>query len=105
MVPLIRLAALLVFVQVADVVTTLVGLSVGASEDNPVVVRLLEGGPWLFLVAKVVGTGLILVTAAYVAENVPHGSVWARHWLLWSCVFMLGVVLWNVSVIAVRLGA
>lgn len=93
---MIRWAAGLIVLQLLDVLTTYIGLARGASEANPVGVILLGAGPWLLIVAKVAGTGLILYVCARIAEK-PGGPPWARAGLVWSCFVMVGVVLWNSS--------
>jgi hypothetical protein len=91
----IRLAAVLVFLQMADVATTMVGIAAGAVEKNPVGVWLLGAGVWGLLVAKALVTGSILVLAWRVSVSPENGRAWARAMLGWSCLIMAGVVAWN----------
>lgn len=99
---MIRLAALLVLLQTLDVLSTLVGISSGAAEQNPVGQALLRAGPWLLIAAKMAATSLIIWLAAWMYEREDLGPKWARAGLAWCCIGMAAVVAWNGAVIFTR---
>ena len=91
--------AIVVFValQVLDVITTVLGLRMGAQEGNFIVARFMQAGPaYGLLIAKFFGFLMMIVVFAW-------GKVRLLRWLnLWFA----GVVTWNLAVIWIRhLGA
>jgi hypothetical protein len=81
---------LFLFLQALDVITTLIGLRMGASEGSIFVARLMYVGPVTgLLIAK--GFGLLLMVAAIALAN--------RRIFVWLNFWFTGIVTWNLIVI------
>ncbi len=89
------LFAALVVLNVADVVTTQVGLDRGAVERNPLMVDAV--GSWG---TAVVAKGLCLATAAGVLIYAPRRSRVLDVGVLVCVCWYVGVVCWNLNVIS-----
>src|SRR5882724_19550 len=83
--------AIFVYLQVLDVLTTLVGFRLGASEASPFIVKLIHAtSPVMGLAAsKVVG---IVIGGICVAMNKSHLVTWINYWYA-------GLVIWNLFMI------
>ena len=78
------------FLQVLDVLTTLIGFRLGASEASPFVRLLTELGPATgVLLSKGVAIGL---GAACIGMRRMHLIAWINYWYA-------GLILWNVCMI------
>jgi hypothetical protein len=79
-----------VYLQLLDLLTTLVGFRVGASEASPFIRMLMHAGPGLGVIASkllALGLGAICI---YARRN--HLIRWASYWYG-------GLVVWNLMVI------
>ena len=82
------------FLQVLDVLTTLIGFRLGASEASPFVRLLTELGPATgVLLSKGVAIGL---GAACIGMRRMHLIGWINYWYA-------GLILWNVCMIFLAL--
>ncbi len=86
---------ILALLQVADAATTRMVLDAGGSESNPLMVWAAESLPRLLLV-KVVAVAVI-ARFAWACRT----SGWPVFWLAFGCTFYTGVVMWNLSNLAV----
>ena len=78
------------FLQVLDILTTLIGFRLGASEASPFVRLLTELGPATgVLLSKGVAIGL---GAACIGMRRMHLIAWINYWYA-------GLILWNVCMI------
>lgn len=85
-----------VFLQLLDLLTTLVGLRIGAAEASPFVRLMMHVGPALgVVISKVLALGL---GAVCVYLNRPHLVRWATYWFA-------GLVVWNLMIMLKALGA
>ena len=85
-----RVIAVFVALQLLDVLTTMLGLSVGAHEGNPLVAQFMRWGPALgLLIAKFLGFLFLLV--AFAAGKLRL----LRMLNLW----FLCIVAWNLAII------
>jgi hypothetical protein len=81
---------LFVYLQLLDLLTTLLGFELGASEASPFIRVLMYAGPRTgVLISKLVALGLAVA------------CVWLgkRHVLRWANYWYAGLVLWNLLVI------
>lgn len=83
------IAQVFVYLQLLDLLTTLVGFKFGASEASPFVRMLMHTGPAMGVMAsKVLALGL---GGICVYTNKPHLIRWATYWYG-------GLVVWNLMV-------
>ena len=79
-----------VYLQLLDLLTTLVGFRMGASEASPFIRMLMHVGPAVGVVAsKVLALG---IGAVCVAANKGHLIRWISYWYG-------GLIIWNLMVI------
>jgi hypothetical protein len=79
-----------IYLQLLDVLTTLVGFKMGASEASPFIRVLMHAGPAVGVVAsKVVGLG---IGAICVYSKKHHLIRWITYWYG-------GLVVWNLMVL------
>ncbi len=85
-----RLAVqIFLYLQLLDLLTTLVGLQLGASEASPVVRALMQLGPaWGVLLSKVAA---VMLGALCIVLNKAHLIRWISYWYA-------ALVVWNLSV-------
>jgi hypothetical protein len=82
-----------VFLQVLDVLTTLIGLRLGAGEASPFVARLMHlGAVPALMITKLLAVILILIA---LRRRQPHILVVANFWFA-------GLVTWNLVAILSR---
>ena len=79
-----------VFLQVADVVTTMTALQMGGSEKNSLLMHLMAIGSL---------QGLVLSKVIVLAIAVVAVLAGKRNVLRWSNVVYAGVVAWNLTII------
>lgn len=87
------MSAILIFVylQVLDLLTTMVGFRVGASEASPFIAKLIVStSPFVGVLASKV-VGLVLGTIC-VTMNKSHLVTWINYWFA-------GLVVWNLFMI------
>ena len=78
-----------IYLQLLDLLTTLLGLRIGAAEASPFIRLLMHAGPFLGVCAsKVLALGLGAICIHF---NKPHLIRWATHWYA-------GLVVWNLMV-------
>ena len=78
-----------VYLQLLDLLTTLVGFRVGAAEASPFIRLLMHAGPVMGVgLSKILALGL---GAVCVHLNKPHLIRWATYWYA-------GLVVWNLMV-------
>jgi hypothetical protein len=87
-----RQLKLCVFLQIMDVITTLVGIHFGAHEMNPLIRFGYGGGVFVGLLAGKIAAALIVAALLAAGRNLFKAN------LLFSF-----VVLWNVGIITVKL--
>jgi len=79
-----------IYLQLLDLLTTLVGFRMGAAEASPFIRLLMHAGPAMGVGAsKLVALGL---GALCVYLNKPHLIRWATYWYA-------GLVVWNLMII------
>jgi hypothetical protein len=79
-----------VYLQLLDLLTTLVGFRMGAAEASPFIRVLMHAGPAVGVCAsKVLALGLGAICVRF---NKPHPIRWATYWYA-------GLVVWNLMVI------
>jgi Domain of unknown function (DUF5658) len=84
------LLSIFILLQLADMGTTIAAISLGGSEMNPIVARLLGVGVYGGLViAKLIGLGIAGVAMAYGRYT----------WLRKANIAFTVIVLWNLSII------
>ena len=84
-----------VYLQLLDLLTTLVGFRVGAAEASPFIRMLMHVGPATGVVlSKLLALG---IGALCVAVNRPHLVRWACYWYS-------GLIVWNLMVMLVAVG-
>ena len=82
--------AVFIYLQVLDLLTTLVGFRLGAVEASPFIRMLMFAGPTVGVVAsKVIAIGL---AGLCVYLNKRHLVRWANYWYG-------GLVLWNLMIL------
>jgi hypothetical protein len=80
---------LFIYLQLLDLLTTLVGFKLGAGEASPFIRVLMHAGPiWGVALSKVVALGL---GALCVYTNKTHVIRWITYWYC-------GLVVWNLMV-------
>jgi hypothetical protein len=80
---------LFIYLQLLDLLTTLVGFKLGAGEASPFIRVLMHAGPvWGVTLSKVVALGL---GALCVYTNKTHVIRWITYWYC-------GLVVWNLMV-------
>lgn len=85
-----------VYLQLLDLLTTLVGIRIGAAEASPFVRLLMHVGPAMGVVlSKVLALGL---GAVCVYLNRPRLVRWATYWFA-------GLVIWNLMIMLKASGA
>jgi hypothetical protein len=78
-----------IYLQLLDLLTTLVGFKLGAAEASPFVRVLMHGGPYL---GVLLSKGLALAIGGLcIYSNRPHLIKWVTYW--YSC-----LVVWNLMV-------
>jgi hypothetical protein len=83
-------AQIFIYLQLLDLLTTLVGFRLGASEASPFIRMLMHAGPATgVFVSKLVALGL---GALCVYLKKPHLIRWASYWYG-------GLVVWNLMII------
>ncbi|MGD0496814.1 MAG: DUF5658 family protein [Bryobacteraceae bacterium] len=84
-----------IYLQVLDLLTTLIGLRLGASEASPLIRVLMHAGP---------ATGVLL--SKLVALALAGICVWAnkRHLIRWATYWYGGLVVWNLMVMLAASG-
>ena len=102
---MMRWASCLVFLQMLDVFTTMLGLAHGAVEANPLGRLVLAAGPWGLLGIKLLATAGMILVAAWTHRRGVAGRRWAVAFMAWPCVVMACVVAWNVSRVVHHAGA
>ena len=81
-----------VVLQMVDILTTLIGLGVGAHEGSMFIARLMRTGPLAaLLISKLIAVCLVLMAVRW---HRPHLVVWLNRWLA-------VVVAWNLIAIGV----
>ena len=89
------LAQIFVYLQVLDLLTTLVGLKMGAAEFSPFVRILMSAGPAAGVIAsKVIALGL---GGLCIYLRKPHLLRWASYWYG-------GLVVWNLGILCASPG-
>ena len=84
-----------VYLQLLDLLTTLVGFRMGASEASPFIRMLMHVGPAVGVIAsKVLALG---IGAVCVAVNKGHLIRWISYWYG-------GLIIWNLMVMLVAPG-
>jgi hypothetical protein len=79
-----------IYLQLLDVLTTLVGFKLGAAEASPFIRVLMHAGPAAGVVAsKVLALGLGAV-CVYTRKH---------HWMRWITYWYGGLVVWNLMVL------
>ena len=88
-----RVIIIFVSLQALDVITTLIGIRVGAQESNIVVARLMDLGPTTgLLIAKLLG--ILIILAVFVRGKVR---------LIRLCnLWFAGIVTWNLVMIWIQ---
>ena len=88
-----RVIIIFVSLQALDVITTLIGIRVGAQETNIVVARLMDLGPTTgLLIAKLLG--ILIILAVFVRGKLR---------LIRLCNFLFaGIVTWNLVMIGIQ---
>jgi Na+/alanine symporter len=82
--------AVFVFLQMLDILTTMMGLRVGAREGSMFIERLMHGGPLAaLLISKIIAVCLVLMALRW---HKPHIVVLLNYWLAL-------VVAWNLIAI------
>ena len=84
--------ALFFYLQLLDVLTTLIGFSIGASEASPFVRMLVAWGPVFGTVASKFGALVLLVMCFRLGK--PHLIRWVNLWYAALVVWNSAVVLW-----------
>jgi hypothetical protein len=80
---------LFIYLQLLDLLTTLVGFKLGAGEASPFIRVLMHAGPvWGVALSKVLALGL---GALCVYTNKKHVIRWITYWYC-------GLVVWNLMV-------
>jgi len=81
------------YLQVLDLLTTLIGFKMGAAEASPFIRYLMQWGP----AVGVVASKLVAVALAGVC-------IWLnkRHLVRWISYWYAGLVVWNLCIILVR---
>jgi hypothetical protein len=87
----INIYQLFIYLQLLDLLTTLVGFKLGAGEASPFIRVLMHAGPAAGVVAsKVLALGL---GAVCVWANKPHVVRWITYWysalIVWNLMVML----------------
>jgi len=91
----IALIQVFLYLQALDVLTTLIGLKLGAAEASPFVRVLMHAGP---------GAGLALSKCVALAIGGVCLLTGKRHLIKWITYWSAALVLWNlVIILAVRL--
>ena len=80
-----------VYLQLLDLLTTLVGFRMGAAEASPFIRVLMHAGPMMgVVVSKVLALG---IGAVCVAVNKAHLIRWISYWygalVIWNLIVML----------------
>jgi Domain of unknown function (DUF5658) len=86
---------LFIYFQALDLVTTLLGLKLGASEASPFICVLMHAGPFL---------GLFLSKSVALGLGGACLYLKKRHLLRWVSYWYAGLVMWNLLVILAALG-
>jgi hypothetical protein len=84
-----EITQIFIYLQLLDLLTTLVGFKLGATEASPFIRMLMHAGPAMgVLVSKVLALGLGAV------------CVYARkqHLLRWATYWYSGLIVWNLMV-------
>jgi hypothetical protein len=85
-----------IYLQLLDLLTTLIGFRLGAAEASPFIRLLMHAGPAVGVGAsKLLALGL---GAVCVHLNKPHLIRWASYWFA-------GLVVWNMMVMLVAPGS
>ena len=78
-----------VYLQLLDLLTTLVGFRLGAAEASPFIRMLMHAGP----VAGVLGSKVLaLALGAYCI------AIKKQHLIRWICYWYSGLVVWNLMI-------
>jgi hypothetical protein len=85
-----------VYMQLLDVLTTLVGFKLGAAEASPFIHLLMQAGP----VAGVVAAKLLALAIGGICIYTKK-----HHLIRWITYWYCGLVVWNLMVVLVAPGA
>jgi hypothetical protein len=78
------------YLQLLDLLTTLVGLRLGATEASPFIRALMQFGP---------GFGVLL--SKFVAVSLGGLCIWLdkAHLIRWICYWYAALIVWNLAVV------
>lgn len=87
----VAITQIFIYLQLLDLLTTLVGFRLGAAEASPFIRLLMHAGPALGVIgSKILALGL---GALCVHANKPHLLRWASYWygglVVWNLLIML----------------
>jgi hypothetical protein len=87
-----------VILQLLDILTTLLGIGVGAAEASVFVGRLMRLGPLpALLISKIIGVALVSIALLMRRPRVvPFLNLWFCSLVTWN-LFTIGTQLWLVS--------